>query len=324
MRIVAISTVRNEGDIVEAFVRHSASFVDTHLVVDHGSTDDTSTILDELAEEGIPVVIERDDRPGHFQAERMTRLMHVAVTDFAADWVVPLDADEFIVARSPRAFRGTLRRHAEPVLVRWRTYVPHPSDDPVEEVVVRRLRHRLDAEAESIMKVLVPKGVATGAALEQGSHDVEGGDRGWHVLDKVKLAHFPVRTVEQYAAKVAISTFQYLARGNRHGWAHHYIEPFEALSRGWSEFEAVFFDAVRSYGLRPGERFEGGLIDDPIKYRGGALRLTPPSRSSEPLRSILEYAAEISRRYGERVGESWSAPDVTSSEPGEGGAGRGA
>ena len=41
MRLVAVSIVKNEADIIEAFVRHTLAWVDHHLVFDHDSTDGT-------------------------------------------------------------------------------------------------------------------------------------------------------------------------------------------------------------------------------------------------------------------------------------------
>ena len=40
--------LRNEADVVESFVRHNLSLLDGLLVVDHGSSDGTSEILDAL------------------------------------------------------------------------------------------------------------------------------------------------------------------------------------------------------------------------------------------------------------------------------------
>ena len=43
---------------------------------------------------------------GYEQSRHMTRLMHMAVDQFGADWVVPLDADEFIEPKEGTSTRG--------------------------------------------------------------------------------------------------------------------------------------------------------------------------------------------------------------------------
>jgi predicted transcriptional regulator YdeE len=45
MRLVAITSVKNESDIVEAFVRHTLAASDYLVVLDNGSTDGTLDIL---------------------------------------------------------------------------------------------------------------------------------------------------------------------------------------------------------------------------------------------------------------------------------------
>src|SRR5262249_25036579 len=99
-RLVAISTVKNEIDIVEAFVRHTMNFVDHLVVADNGSTDGTLEILRGLEAEGLPLTVSVDPSAGKYLSQRMTRLMREAVQRHAADWVVPLDADEFLIVPS--------------------------------------------------------------------------------------------------------------------------------------------------------------------------------------------------------------------------------
>jgi hypothetical protein len=98
VRLVAISTVKNEQDIVEAFVRHTTTACDAHLILDHESTDDTRGILEALEREGLALRVVGDSDPTSGQSARLTRLMRLAVAEEGADWVIPLDADEFIDA----------------------------------------------------------------------------------------------------------------------------------------------------------------------------------------------------------------------------------
>src|SRR5215470_3788379 len=96
MKLVAVSWVRNEIDIIEAFVRHNARHVDKLIVLDDGSTDGTYDVLRSLRSAGLPLVLMREPSTGIEHGRQMTRLLHMAVQQFGADWIVPLDADEFI------------------------------------------------------------------------------------------------------------------------------------------------------------------------------------------------------------------------------------
>ena len=94
-------------------------------------------------------------------SRRMTHLMRDhAVARHGADWVVPLDADEFLVV--PEG--APLIRHEAPpdrvLSLAWRTYVPHEGDDPAKMNPVLRLCHRLVREGERDVKALVPRQLA--------------------------------------------------------------------------------------------------------------------------------------------------------------------
>src|SRR4051812_18066628 len=97
MRVTAISMVRNEADVIEAFVRHHAEIVDELVVVDHRSVDGTDETLRALVAEGLPLRVRAEDSPVQRQNVVMTDLMRTAAAD-GADWVLPLDADEFLAA----------------------------------------------------------------------------------------------------------------------------------------------------------------------------------------------------------------------------------
>ena len=69
--------LRNEADVVESFVRHNLALLDGLSVVDHGSSDATSEILNALVAEGLPLEVERDGSAGYLQSEIMSRTVRI-------------------------------------------------------------------------------------------------------------------------------------------------------------------------------------------------------------------------------------------------------
>ena len=61
MRLAGIAIVRNECDIVEAFVRHNAAVLDRLYIVDNRSSDAAWEILQQLVAGLLPIRLERDD-----------------------------------------------------------------------------------------------------------------------------------------------------------------------------------------------------------------------------------------------------------------------
>jgi len=97
--------LRNEADIIETNLRHHfASVIDEAIVIDNGSTDGTIEVVSELAED-LPILLASEVGP-MYQSDRVTRMARFAVRR-GADWVLPIDADEFWVATGA-SFRGVL------------------------------------------------------------------------------------------------------------------------------------------------------------------------------------------------------------------------
>lgn len=57
MRLVSVTRILNEDDIVEAFVRHNSVGLDHMIFLDNGSSDRTLDILRALQREGVPLSV---------------------------------------------------------------------------------------------------------------------------------------------------------------------------------------------------------------------------------------------------------------------------
>lgn len=93
--IACIAMIRNEVDILPAFLGHVAHLFDFALLVDHHSEDGSSDLLDRASADWPGLHVWRLTAPGHWQSAVMTALAQEAFRR-GADWVVPLDADEFL------------------------------------------------------------------------------------------------------------------------------------------------------------------------------------------------------------------------------------
>jgi hypothetical protein len=56
-RIISISMIKNEVDIIELFIRYNLKFLDAMIVLENGSYDKTKDILIKLEKEGLPIFL---------------------------------------------------------------------------------------------------------------------------------------------------------------------------------------------------------------------------------------------------------------------------
>lgn len=208
MRIVGVSMVRNEADIIEAFVRHHCGRLDHLVVVDHGSGDQTAAILQALQAEGLPLTVGTTTALANQQARVMNQAMRDTARRHGADFVLALDADEFV-----RADRAQLEQSLAPLdpdriaTIRWLTHVP---TDEAATHPLQRLRARVPLDVDRYLKVIVGGRIAMrdGWVLAPGNHaafDASGGRlRALEapLLPTLRLAHLPFRSVEQMVVKV--------------------------------------------------------------------------------------------------------------------------
>lgn len=306
MKIVAISMVRNEADVIEAFVRHHVGVVDQLVIVDHRSVDGTDEIVAALAGEGLPVRLLQEHSRVQRQNAVMTWLMRNASTGEKADWVLPLDADEFLVAPGT-AVRDVLASSPQrPLAVDMRPYVPTPDDPRGEPNPLRRIRNRRQLEHGTwTRKVLVPGRWARDERypLAQGNHVLLDRRTGRLVptrpLDDVALAHFPVRSADQLARKVLGGWPANVARPERDpSAAFQWKRAFDLVVAGEQfgapELEAIAFDYPT---MEAAARQELILDPVPAPYE---LRY-PLSREPTPIQLLAQTAVELAEELSEAL-----------------------
>ncbi len=95
MRLVMTLLVRDEQDVLRENIEfHRAQGVDFFVVTDNKSEDSTPDIIRDYERRGIARYI-YEGADDYNQSAWVTRMARLAATDYAADWVINNDADEF-------------------------------------------------------------------------------------------------------------------------------------------------------------------------------------------------------------------------------------
>jgi hypothetical protein len=304
VKIVALSVVRNEVDILEAFVRYHLEVVDHMVIVDHRGTDGSSELLRELEAEGLPLTI-RPLTPRHVDRRRTaTELMWATAEAIEPDLVLLLDADEF-VASEAKPVRGALESLTltAPTAIPWRTYVPTPDDDLSDPNPLTRIVHRRAFEPRRRYKVAVPGRLARDReyGLSNGSQRlVLWGSRAEVAAVTVPglfLAHYPVRTVEQLSAKVVAAWAGQVATVDRPPDPDLDTRKVVAgLARKGDPGPEWLRDVALSHGAGDGVDEAPGLVRDPLelapaqryRVRAGASTLGILADSIEEVAEVMK------------------------------------
>jgi len=245
VKIIAVSMVRNEADIIEAFVRYHCRIVDAMVIVDHASIDGTSEILAALRSEGLPLHLTKEGGAAHDQSRVITQAAKFAAGALGADLVVPLDADEFLISPARSAPREALERlaltangyHRAP----WITYVPTAGDRADEPNVLKRIQHRRKSEPGQFWKVIVSGRLMRRrtAVVGYGNHRLKRYGWIWHrkhrrlSAPELAIAHFPVRSADQLVRKVLLGWTSHLARTDRKLRENdHWASMYQRFRRG--------------------------------------------------------------------------------------------
>ena len=275
MKLVMTLLARDEADIIDAWLAfHLNAGADFVVATDNRSEDGTTDVLERYAREGYVHLI-REPGEDLRQDEWVTRMARLAATDFAADWVINSDADEFWWPRgaSLRDVLAAVPERYGTVGAFLRMFVPRPEDgDPFERMTVRFSALAPINDPASLYKP-IRKVVHRGhpeIRLTRGNHAVIDSPfaplRGWF---PVEVFHFPLRSREQCAHKAELQ-----------GRAFE-----DHIERAPTAYHANMFAALRNGTI--GEYYESQVVsDDQVALGEREGRLVVDTRLRDALRQL--------------------------------------
>lgn len=211
-KIASVSLVKDECDIIELFIRINLRFVDRMYIIDNNSSDATVEIIEKLQGEGCSVTIWHDDRVDFQQGFTTTSAVRRITDEYGPDWIIPLDADEFITENG-QDLRSELKKIPKQHcgILEWRTFVPLSCNySSFENPLWQNFRQRA-IETIRFNKVVIPAPLVPQTLLPMGNHFLmthEHKNVPAFTLSAT-LAHIPVRSPEQIVAKSIIGSIKH-------------------------------------------------------------------------------------------------------------------
>lgn len=212
MKIALTMMVRDEADIIVPMLEfHLAQGVDVLIVTDNGSVDGTAEILQGYADKGL-IVLAHDPVQRKQQSSVVTAMARRARTEFAADWVINADADEFLFpidrTKTIKQCFEAMSRTAVSFYVPVTNYVGVPAQrgSGIDRLVYRDHRTEAALNAVGINSQPTPNCIHRGdpsVNVVQGNHFTDLAVAGEAPAGyEMECLHLPWRSWEQFERKV--------------------------------------------------------------------------------------------------------------------------
>ena len=206
MRLVMTLLVRDEADVVrENLDFHFSQGVDFAIVMDNGSRDGTRELLRPYEREGRIRVIDQEGL--YDQAPWYTQMARLAVSEEAADWVLPNDADEFFCPadRSIREVLEGVSPGTSALICPRVNFVPTPEDGRAWwERMVLRERVPVDKAGRALRPKLIHRAHPE-LTIPKGNHRREEPVDGEVTqTDAIRVLHFQMRGWKQFERGVIL------------------------------------------------------------------------------------------------------------------------
>ena len=303
-RIIAISMVKNEADIIESMVRYTLNYADYLLIKEHNSTDDTRKILELLKEEGLALEIYDCDVEGHNQSDVMTELVYKAIKEFNADVVVPLDADEFLI--SEKGTVNDVRSSLENLDIRGNYDIPWINFCIAEEGIQQdkwllSRKVKKSNEPNELKKCIIGRKAVEvyKGFLGQGNHHFFIGERkdgfgymGYQFTndewpEDIYLAHFPRRSKMQYASKVMIGWLTNLTNFGKYTY----------YARNWQKDSYEYIDN-EDVSI---EKNEKDFLELDLSAYHDICELKYTSSEVKPIKNVFHLAERLALNYTKEI-----------------------
>lgn len=236
MKIISLTMVGNEQEIIESFIRYNSNFVDKFIIVSSCCIDNTIKIIEALIEEGYNIELNIETDISFDQRKLDNKYLRKIASDNENSIIIPLDCDEFIAGETNPKEQINKLDEKHIYEVKWKNYALTHNDESDELFIPKRCRYaKKNYSGNKIGKVLIPSKLVNNneVCLQTGHHDVIGEIKNVQLLETLWLAHFPAISREQYLLRIYESSIKYITWTKRaFDEGYHIYEQINLIENG--------------------------------------------------------------------------------------------
>lgn len=201
--------VKNEISVIETNIMvHRALGVNYILVTDNNSNDGTYELLQKLKKEGYINELVLDEEPSYNQAEKVDRMIRLAINKYKADWVFNVDADEIWYSKTGDLKNEISDSRCNVIKCPMKNVYPDDTEIFESKYIVKKninepKRYNMrDYNLYSKQFDKVIHRTAEYSFISMGNHDVEIGHRAVIRSKDITIYHYCIRSKEHFKEKM--------------------------------------------------------------------------------------------------------------------------
>lgn len=289
-KIVTLSMIKNEADIVETFVRYTMNFASKMFFIDNGCSDGSINILKELIKEGFDIEIYTEANVFYEQYLLENKYIRKITKEHQFDFLIPLDIDEFLACDDFLLDELDRLPMDEVIILKWRTYCI--LSDNSNGFFLDRITHVRMNEDIPFTKIILPYTLIRNynILVIMGHHEIECESeiQRKHV-ENIYIAHFPVRSMEQIQLKAYQGVITQLMSSYRSAVIFQWSKIYRELKSG--QFNLVKYSM--EYEVPAEQDFKKIIfIEKPFDYSWCKINVKPRFQELQN-RNILDIIYEL-------------------------------
>lgn len=231
---LALTTCRNDGDILESFVRSNSAFIDKFVIMDD-SSDNTKEICECLKREGFDIKIIQNRGIVSDQKAKTNWMLREFGDPKTFSAIVPLDVDEILMPLTKTCSKRELESSSESFFINWLPFVP-TSPSPFEDPNPLKSKFLATSNvAGKVKKVFIPhSAISKKGVIDVGAHNYSSPRQSLvrNSSSEIAIGHFPVRSQEQIISKLATGlTAVRLKKKKLIGERYHLVQMLRDISK---------------------------------------------------------------------------------------------